>query len=230
MIKEPALGGIKGIERLNILTDFKNFLFDSNSNATNKLGKKNFLLLLIFEFIIVAIISTLIIMLGIQNLDYRSVDLGSTAILIIFNAVILAPVAEEFIFRYHQKLSIQRLIISFTFALAIFYSSLWRLVVFGLYIVGWSLLFKFKVPVSRRLIVFSSALLFALFHLAHFNDIAVFPTYIFVAVLILPQFFTALILSFIFWNYGLVYSICFHMAWNLLVILPKLLILMFLQV
>ncbi|WP_164675173.1 CPBP family glutamic-type intramembrane protease [Anditalea andensis] len=105
-----------------------------------------------------------------------------------------------------------------------FHSSLFHLLIFALYIGGLALLLKFRTPPSRIIIVFLSAVIFALFHLANYNTLDVLINFYYIPLLILSQFVGALILSFIFWNYGLKYSILFHMTWDLIFILPKLLL------
>jgi len=210
--------------RYTILLDFRHFLTSNSSYSKAVFDVKSFLTLLFFKILVVLLMSTLIFTLGIENFQHVDGWLGTSKFKIVLNAVILAPIMEEFMFRYHQKLSIQRLLISFLFALIMFHSSLFHLLIFGLYMGGLALLLKFRTPPSRIIIVFLSALMFALFHLANYNTLDVLTDFYYIPVLILSQFVGAFILSFIFWNYGLKYSILFHMAWNSIFILPKLLL------
>ncbi|KEO72012.1 hypothetical protein [Anditalea andensis] len=99
--------------RNNIFLDFRHFLTSSNSLSKADLDGKSFLTLLVFKILVVLLLATLILTFRIEKFQHVDGWLGTSKFKIVLNAVILAPIMEEFMFRYHQKLSIQRLLISF---------------------------------------------------------------------------------------------------------------------
>jgi len=209
--------------KFEILICFKDFLFFNNYTKKNKFTYLDFLVLILFKISILILVSFFIFYMGLDKFERSIGQDDTTHIKLFLNAIILVPVIEEIIFRYHQKLSFKGIILSTIFAVLLFYSSLWLLLFFGLYMGGLLVAINLNTPPPRIVIVFLSSVIFALFHLDNFNNIDYLHEFYFIPILIFSQFISGLILSFIFWNFGLKYSVFFHMIWNAIFILPKIL-------
>lgn len=207
-----------------VLEDFKDFLIDSGfKSRVEKLIYKDYFHLIILKFIALLFFVILYRYFGLERISHEIGGVQTSKFNLLLNVVLLAPIIEEFMFRYHHRLSYGRLIISLLFCIVLLHSSFWNFLIFAIYIGGLAISMEYKTPPTRKMLVFISALAFSLLHLGNYTNLNFITDVYFIPVLIFSQFLSALILFYIFWNFGIKHSIAFHMLWNSIVLLHKIL-------
>lgn|GEM_PF-2522418 len=130
------------------------------------------------------------------------------------NILLLAPILEEILFRFHLNLKLKNIIFSTIAACIFFYDHFWFLLVLILYFSILILINKRNKPSNDLIFVYISAFIFGIAHLAYrdlnlaYEDIL---SYIYIFTL---RFFNALIYSYVFFKRGIYFSILLHFLWN----------------
>jgi len=144
------------------------------------------------------------------------------------------PVIEEFVFRLNLRISLNNLLVLFTFIFGIFLYRMLRLnQTENLFFIGIlpfifiMVLVYFKYYGSQKmeeyirnfwrrhfvLIFHASCWIFAFLHLCNFEEIT--PTLLFLSpVIVLPQLMFGYALGFLRMNYGFQYNVIFHVVYN----------------
>lgn len=203
---------------LKLLKSFSQFLFKRENFTFPPITNGKFYLNLFLFKALVFVFVVLIfrILLGYGGSDNAHL-LGDKGILKIFlNFIILAPILEEIVFRYHTNMKLRSIVISFVGAIILFYDSVFGLVLIGGYL---GILFTFKKSgfhVSQLFLVYTSSIMFGIAHIA-FVDYSVFSeNFINTTFVITTRFFSGLIACYVFYIKGILASIIFHGVWNLL--------------
>ncbi|WP_373282248.1 CPBP family glutamic-type intramembrane protease [Belliella aquatica] len=155
----------------------------------------------------------------IQNLLFNSrintqnsVFDGENIYKIFLNVVILAPLIEEFVFRYHLRLKFKNVVFSAIASIVLFHDSFLKLSLILLYFLTIFVFLKSDIEVKRLILVFVSSFMFAVLHLDFAESYISFEYSIFV---FLPHFFGALVYCYVFFKKGIFVSIMLHIIWNL---------------
>ncbi len=146
--------------------------------------------------------------------------------------IVIGPVYEEFIFRYGLNFKKNSLIVSLSLASSIFFISYVEIITnpISLFLPVSTFFVTFyilnKIITNRmihyvkvkhtKLIIYLFATAFALIHISNVEnfDFALIPYYV---VSVLPLFNLAMVSSFLRINICIIYSIGFHIFWNILV-------------
>jgi uncharacterized protein len=199
----------------NTLISFWNFLFKGEVLGDQlKVSLKFFAYLYFIKLsIIVFFISLIFLVFGIMPINEETKLLGNDKLKIFLNMVVLAPIIEEFIFRFHQNLKFRNVLTSLGFSVFLFFGDFFLIIL----IIYFSLLLiiqRMKFKISKIGIVYSSSLLFALGHVIQNQNWDFYLLNPQLIISFFPHFISALMLSFIFLNKGIKYSIFFHAFWN----------------
>ena len=180
-----------------------------------KVSLKFFASLFIIKLtLIVFFFSLFFLVFGIMPITERTKFLGKDELMIFLNVVVLAPIIEEFIFRFHQNLKLKNILTSLGFSIFLFFGDFFLIIL----IVYFSFLLicqRLDIKISKIGVVYSSSILFSLGHLIQNHNLDFFILNSHLILSFFPHFISALILSFIFLNKGIKYSIFFHAFWNL---------------
>lgn len=229
----------------SLLSKFLNFIrspsYFSNSPKRSFTGKLFDIARLYSLLYFFAILSGILIYLAtlITNYDLNQnavVDLVNNApvLLVIFLAVVNAPITEELTFRLllrfsHKKLAIAASFI-LLFILGLFIEEIYievllpLLIIFGLFVFFLSRRFINKAKAEEfyrknmRKIFYFSIFAFAVIHINNYFDLG--PLILLIPIFVLPQFFAGLFLGYIRLNYGFMWTILTHAAYNLLTLIP----------
>ncbi|EAZ81072.1 CPBP family glutamic-type intramembrane protease [Algoriphagus machipongonensis] len=134
----------------------------------------------------------------------------------LINYLILAPILEEILFRYHNNLKIGNIIASLIATCLIFYDHIWFLSLLILYFLVLILISSLKKEVDNLVIVYVSAFIFGASHLAYIEGSFSFEDILSYVYIFLPKFLSGLIYSYVFFKKGICFSILLHFLWNLL--------------
>jgi uncharacterized protein len=202
----------------NIINTFKffiDFLFKGEVISDKlKVSFKFFASLFIIKLsVIVVYFALFFLVFGIMPMNERTNLLGSNGLKIFFNVVVLAPIIEEFIFRFHQKLKFKNVLTSLGFSVLLFFGDFFLLILI-IYFSFLLICLRINIKLSNLVIVYSSSVLFALGHVIQNQNLDFFNLNSQILISFFPHFISALILSFIFLNKGIKYSIFFHSIWN----------------
>ncbi|WP_373282246.1 CPBP family glutamic-type intramembrane protease [Belliella aquatica] len=135
--------------------------------------------------------------------------------IVFLNMIILAPILEELTCRLHTGLKLYQILISLIGAVVLFHDS-W--IILSLFVCYFFLLFfmvSIGVRVNRRFIIYFSALIFGVLHIDFydFNWLANFGNTFFV---VITRIFSGLLFTYVFYQKGILFSILFHMIWNMM--------------
>lgn len=139
-------------------------------------------------------------------------------LLLLVFPLIISPIMEEFAFRGWLKSTGIRKIITICFVV-LYIQSAFHSVLFSLLILSTLILFQFRIKKNALAVnVIFTSILFSVVHIQNFND----P---FIAFSGLTQLFgVGLILSYVTYRFGIVYSIILHAVNNTIAFLPLILV------
>ncbi|HSJ69392.1 MAG TPA: hypothetical protein VK921_17050, partial [Anditalea sp.] len=162
------------------------------------LSVSNFFLLLMITFGLVIPYAFLLEFMGVGEFDNIIQEmLRNQKALVLVLVIILAPLLEETIFRYH--LTLQKKAIIWSLIVSVFMiSQLWIIAV-GLmvYLLILLVLVIRKNPPSLHMVVYISAFFFGIVHLGNYRDFDFLGNFYWIPFLVLIQFGLGLLLSFI---------------------------------
>jgi len=193
--------------------------------AVAPLSIANFFLLLMITFGLVIPYGLLLEFMGVGEFDNILQEMiRDQKALVLVLVIILAPLLEETIFRYH--LSLQKKAVMWSLIISVFLiSQLWVIGVgLMLYLlILLILVIKDKAP-SLHIVVYISAFFFGIVHLGNYRDFDFLGNFYWIPFLVLIQFGLGLLLSFIRLHYGLLKAMLFHGVYNAALAIPAVLI------
>ncbi|MFN4000013.1 type II CAAX prenyl endopeptidase Rce1 family protein [Algoriphagus sp.] len=133
----------------------------------------------------------------------------------LINFLILAPIIEEIICRFHLNLKLKNITLSLIATCIIFYDQIWFLLFLISYFLILILISSLKKQSNNFIFVYISAFIFGVSHLAYkdlsysYEDIL---SYIYIFT---PRFLSGLIYSYLFFKKDIYFSIFLHFLWNL---------------
>jgi hypothetical protein len=188
---------------------------------------RNFLSLLFMYFVVMIPLGLVFFfLLKVLNLEHKAIHLNFQEKLLY--GILLAPIVEELLFRLILVFNKKNLIVLIftTFALLVNFTlreEVVKIALFLLLAVNLIIVYKYenqcKVYFIRnfKVLFFLIAGLFAFLHFFNFLGISR-SNFLFLPLLVIPQFILGLILGYIRITYGLVYSIFFHVLINCLIL------------
>jgi len=190
-------------------------------NSVAPLSVPNFFLLLGITFGLVIPYAFLLEFMGVGEFDNILQELiRDQKALVLVLVIVLAPLLEETIFRYH--LTLQKKAIMWSLIASVFMiSQLW---VIGaglmLYLLILFILALRKNPPPLHIVVYISAFFFGIVHLGNYRDFDFVSNFYWIPFLVLIQFGLGLLLSFIRLHYGLLKAMLFHAVYNAVLAVP----------
>lgn len=185
--------------------------------------------LLLLDFMMMIPLSALLGLIGLEDMDHRVEDLYDKPLMLAMQAVLLAPIVEEAVFRLPMKYSYVRMFTACCIVLAMLFAFIDSEVTIGLIAISFFLLvaiFHFIDQRNDNQINEQMASLwetyfyipfwiltacFALLHLTNFGN--PFPLYL-APLLVLPQFVLGAVLGYIRTGFGFVFAVLFHALHN----------------
>jgi uncharacterized protein len=204
---------------VNLLVDF----FKSPRVMANipQWGSRTFVMLLLITFLVIVPYVLVMELIGLDEFDHLMEELmKDNKLLVIILAIVIAPILEEAIFRYHLNLQKNAIILGLGLSvLAI--SQYWYLVVsFMVYLIYLFVRVNQGNPLSLSKVVYLSSVFFALVHMGNFRDFDFLGNFYWVPFLVAAQFFLGMLLSFIRLHYGLGRAMIFHGVYNAILVVP----------
>ena len=207
------------------MRDLINYLKNPVLNSSKAPRIKYFLFLFFIDFLAAFVFSFCISFIR-KHFDINHIVLGLTRRDTILFGVIFAPITEEVIFRSllrFKKINIILFIITLTayVAIAAFHFKTLN-VILALFILISFIILLTTIPTSKiesfisskfKYFFYGTSLIFGLLHIFNFTG-NLYLMLAFLIILTAPQIVGGLILGYIRMNYGLVYSILFHITGN----------------
>jgi hypothetical protein len=165
--------------------------------------------LLLFYFLLVALVFGFEIFEGIENKSSKSI------LFTFLNFIILVPVLEELIFRNHLNMKPKNLILAALITVFLFWGDGIIFVMLGYFILVWLLRNRYN-PKIKLFLIYLSSLLFAYAHYYQFLDWRDMGTIMKVIFRSFPHFLSGIILSYLYFRNGILICMFFHGLWNLL--------------
>lgn len=191
--------------------------------------KQIFPYLLLLDFMMMIPLSGLLGMLGLEEMDHKIEDLYNQPWMLAMQAVLLAPIVEEAVFRLPMKYSYVRMFVPACIALGMLFAFIDSKITIGLIAILFFLLVALFHFIDQRndnqlnvrmaslwdanfyIPFWTLTVCFALLHLTNFGSS--FPLYL-VPFLVLPQFVLGAVLGYIRTGYGFVFAVLFHALHN----------------
>ena len=181
----------------------------------------DFLSLLVLVLFVVIPYAYLLELAGMDQFESVLEDiLKENKWLVAIFAILLAPLIEEPVFRLHLDLKKSSIWWSLVLSL-LFAAAIW----FPLIFVGYMIFLLVNVydenPPPLKLVVYVSAALFGLVHIANFKDFDYGLYFYYIPFLVGIQFLMGLVLSYIRLNHGMKWAMLFHGVYNAVLIIPS---------
>lgn len=192
--------------------------------AVARLSPKNFFGLLLMTFALVIPYAWVLYWVGVGQFDNVMEDfMRDHKYLVLVLAVIMAPLLEETIFRYHLSLQVKAIWWSLALSLLML-SQMWLIAVaLLLYLIVLLVMALNDKKPPLYLVVYVSAFFFGIVHLGNYRDFDFLASFYWIPFLVGIQFVLGLVLSFIRLNFGLAKAIYFHAAYNAVLVVPAVL-------
>lgn len=182
---------------------------------------KDFFILLLALLLVIFPYAFIIDLIGLDQFDHKLEEfLKSNKFLVVIMVIVLAPVLEELIFRYHLDLKKSSTLIGFGLSFIFTYNSMVLLIIATLYFGFVFIKLLLKQKPNLKFCMFASTTLFALVHLTNFGNFDLTQHFYWVPLMVGAQFIIGLVLSFIRVNHGIYTSILFHGVYNAVLVLP----------
>jgi hypothetical protein len=211
------------------MQSFFSFLRSPTYNeVVEKFSLKNFVYLICIYFIAIIPLGSILIFLF-KGLGFNHKAMGLGIKEKVFYAILLSPVIEELLFRLilvFNKKSLIVLITTTVILLTVFIikGNVLKVALYSVLTIAFVLCIiqftkcRLYFIMYFRMFFFFIAGLFAILHIFNFLDISL-ANFMFLPLLVIPQFFLGIILGYIRITYGFVFAVFFHMLVNLTVIL-----------
>lgn len=193
----------------------------SASESFSLISVKDFLILLLALLLVIIPYAFFIDLIGLDQFDHKLEEfLKSNKFLVVIMTIVLAPVLEELIFRYHLNFKKSATLIGFALSFIFTYNSMVLLIIATLYFGFVFIKLLLKQKPNLKFCIYASTTLFALVHLINFENFDLAQHFYWVPFLVGAQFIIGLVLSFIRVNYGIYTSILFHGVYNAVLVIP----------
>jgi membrane protease YdiL (CAAX protease family) len=199
-----------------LIRDFCKFLVHGKVyDAHNKLDR-TFIFSYLFLKVFIVVLFVLIKYLFSESISEQKNDVFSdtNSLKLFMNVVILAPILEEIICRYHFKFSYKSIFISILFACFWLYDDLNFLLVLLIYFFILLTLIRANIRFNKMIFVYISSTIFAFLHLMAYPDILQSQNVMDIILILSPHFFGGLLLSYVFFRNGIFTAIALHSLWN----------------
>lgn len=191
------------------------------NTAVAPLSPANFFILLLMTFAIVIPYAALLAWVGVGQFDNVMEDLlRDQKYLVVLLAVVLAPILEETIFRYHLSLKPKAIGWGLALSLLMISQMWWIAAMLLLYLVVLLVLVLKHQHPPLQIVVYISAFFFGIVHLGNYLDFDLVANFYWIPFLVGVQFALGLLLSFIRLHFGLSRAMYFHAAYNAALVLP----------
>ncbi len=162
--------------------------------------------------------------LGLDQFDHKGEEflLNSNKFLIFMLAIVIAPIVEELIFRYHLNFKKSSIFIGFALSFILTYNLVVGMILASLYFIFTIIIIILKLKPNLKFYIYSSSTLFALIHIINYEGFDFMQYFYFVPLMVASQFFVGLVLSYIRIKYNIYNAILFHAVFNAVLILPVL--------
>lgn len=191
------------------------------NTAVAPLSPANFFILLLMTFAIVIPYAALLDWVGVGQFDNVMEDfIRNYKYLLLLLVIIMAPLLEETIFRYHLSLQPKAIWWSLALSLLMISAMWWIAAMLLLYLVVLLVLVLKNQHPPLRLVVYISAFFFGIVHLGNYTNFDLVANFYWIPFLVGVQFALGLLLSFIRLHFGLARAMYFHAAYNAVLVLP----------
>lgn len=182
---------------------------------------KEFFSLLLLSIIMIIPIIAVGVLIGIDDMDHLIIQLWEeNRWLVVFMAIVIAPLMEEPLFRLH--LVLKKSYIYWGMGLSIFFLS-YPVILLWIYFIYLLVNLNRGVQTNLKFVVFTSSALFALVHIGNYPGFDYAQYFYLIPVLVGAQFIIGLVLSYIRLIYGMKWAILFHAFYNAIIVLTALL-------
>src|SRR5690606_23373751 len=183
--------------------------------GATRLSLINFFILLLVTFALVIPYSFIMNWVGIGQFDHLMEDfLQDYKFVVLIMTIVIAPLLEESIFRYHLTLRIKAICWSLALSLLMLSGMWWITVGLLLYLVVLLVLVLNNKKPPLYFVVYVSGFFFGIVHLSNYGNFDFFLNFYWIPFLVGTQFAIGLLLSFIRLNFGLARAMYFHGAYN----------------
>lgn len=199
--------------------------------SSNRKPKIIYLLFLLFTFIVLSISISLIALIICKLFHIKHNEIGLTPLMTILFGVLLAPIYEEVVFRSLLKFKKNNIILFIVTVTAligfcIFMSKIILVIILSVLLITLvSLLITFSrskielfLSSKFKYFFYTTSITFGLIHVFNFTG-NIYLILAFSFILVGPQIVLGFISGYIRMNYGLIYSILFHMIVNTSILL-----------
>jgi len=195
---------------------FWKFLGSGKVYGKNIKLDKIFIFSYLFLKLVIVIIFSLIKLLFSESILHQSNDVfsGTNSFILFLNVVVLAPILEEIIFRYHFKFSQKSIFISAGLAIFWLYDEFNYLLILLIYFAILLILINKKIRFNKMFFVYLSSAIFAFLHLMAYPVILQSQNVLDMILMVSPHFVGGLLLCYVFFRNGIVAGIALHSLWN----------------
>ena len=199
--------------------------------SSNRKPRISYLLFLLFTFIVLSISISLIALIICKLFHIKHNEIGLTPLMTILFGVLLAPIYEEVVFRSLLKFKKKNIILFIVTVTAligfcVFMSKIILVIILSVLLVTLvSLLITFSrskielfLSSKFKYFFYTTSITFGLIHVFNFTG-NIYLILAFSFILVGPQIVLGFISGYIRMNYGLIYSILFHMIVNTSILL-----------
>lgn len=177
-------------------------------------GRFVFSYLFLKVFIVLLIVYLRILFFGFNSVHGNVIFDDENVLKLFLNVVVLGPIFEEMIFRYHFNFSKKGIYISAAFACFLLYDE-WNLLLSVLfYLLILFFIIDKKVKFNRMIFIYCSSVIFACSHLITYPEIFATQNIIEIIFIVGPHFIGGLLLSYVFFRNGIFAAIALHSLWN----------------
>lgn len=203
---------------IKVIESFFKFLISGEIEGLSNISKKKFyILLFLFKwFLFVGILLSFKFFLGYEGRNNNDLFEDKETWKVFLNIVILAPILEELVFRYHTKLEYKFVLVSLFAALVLFHDSTIGLIFSVIYFIFLLISLKLEIKINNLLLIYFSAFLFGFAHVAYSDYSILSENFGNTSFVILSRFLSGLLTCYVYYFRGILASIIFHAAWNLL--------------
>ena len=201
---------------MGFLNNFSNFLV--RGEILDEYHELNGRFIFSYLFLKVCLLFSFIVLnalfFGFSLLHKNSVFDDENILRLFLNVVVLGPVFEEMIFRYHCNFSKKGVFISAIFSCFLLYDELNFLLLVLFYLIIIFFLIEKKARFNRLIFIYLSSVIFACSHLISYPEGFSAQNIIQIIFIVGPHFFGGLLLSFVFFRNGIIAAIALHSLWN----------------
>lgn len=199
---------------------FRFLRYPSSSETFQKMSLSLFFRFLLLKFAIAIPFLFILFLIGADEFEHAlSMEEENLVVFGIF-VVALAPLIEESIFRLHLDLKRSNVIWSLVLLFLTFRDNWVPFALTFLYLAFLLFAVLWKKTPELKWVIFSSAVLFGLAHMANYSDFDYGRYFYLVPFLIGSQVCGGFVLSYIRLNYGMKWAILNHASFNAILFLP----------